>query len=522
MTRRKQSGKAAGRKSGSRSFVRDGGTTLAIYNSGLEVWLYDDSNLEVIRAGNTSDPGFGGMPVRFEELTRQGIVVGYSLRQDDELRIAVYAGPPLTEDEMSVARWLEPQRAFLRLPSGRLCVESNDASRIGPEEPTDKGGVVELPPGDYAVTLYRIDHEALDREHLTWQGPEEVIVLTPGGSPSDATTDLLPFEPRRDTAWVGKYSVHGKTAEALAWFSDYWDTFIVNLDSAAVSSLGLAPGSYFRTQVPTAGITLVSVFAKSWDDAKHIPPPSGVELDEYGYGALCQMGDWDSAEALFCRRDTTKTRVEDEHHNIWIPAVVEVLDVKAQELPEPGKLGTPTQLGTKSYFDPGFLPLILSDVLPEVADLDEMELPAALDLLDKKFSKMGLKPQGDMSWTDRVGVRVTEASCRLYAGLPDCFSAILAGEGIFELVFISELDNENWIVTGLADDIEARIMSRDSSGIPVPHPRIQLRSMDESLLKVFAAHKRTLKKGKASPVPAPQNLEEAVAALERLLTVALS
>ncbi|HET9532203.1 MAG TPA: hypothetical protein VFQ92_17720 [Blastocatellia bacterium] len=522
MTRqkRKGSGKSTGTNRRGRTFVRDGGTSLSIPNSGLEVWLYDDSNRDTIRRADSSDDGFGGMPPRFEERTRQGLVVGYSLRQDDDLRITVFVGPPLTEDEMAVARWLEPQRAFLQLPSGRLCIESNDASRIGPEEPTDTGAVVEIPAGDYRVTLYRIDQEALDRERLTWQGPEEVIVLTPGGSPEDAATDLLPFEPRRDTDWIGKYSVRGKSADALVWFGDYWDTFIVNLDRAAVSALAMSPGSYIRTQVPAAGITLVSVFAESWDKAKRLPPPAGVELDEYGYCALCRMGDWDGAEALFCRRDTTKMRVEDEHHNIWLSALVEVLDVKAQELPQPGQMFAPTELRTKSYFDPGFLCLILSDVLPEVADMDELDMASALDMLDKRFAKMGLRPQGDMIYTDRVGVRSAEASCRLYTGPPDSFSVILAGEGIFELVFISELENGDWVVTGLADEIEGRIMSRGPDGIPVPHPRIHLQSMDESLSKIFAAHKKSLRKARASPLPAPKSLEEAVGALERFLAVA--
>jgi hypothetical protein len=486
------------------------------------VWLYDDSNREMIRNADKSDPGFGGMSPRFEELTRHGIVVGYSLCQDDDLHFAVYVGPPLTEDEMSAARWLEPQRAFLQLPSGRLCVESNDASRIGPEEPAEAGGVAELPAGDYGVTLYRIDHEALDRERLAWQGPQEVIVLTPGGSPNDAAHDLLPFEPRRDTAWVGRYTVHDGSADALVWFSDYWDTFIVNLDSAAASALALVPGSYLRTRVPTAGITLVTVFAESWDQARRLPPPSGVELDEYGYGALCRMADWDGAEALFCRRDTTNTRVEDDNHNIWMPAAVEVLDVQPQALPTAGETCAPTQLRMKSYFDPGFLCLILSDVLPGVADLDELDLPGALDLIDKKLAGMGLEPQGDMSWTDRVGVRSAEASCRLYTGLPDCFSAVLAGEGSFQMIFVSEMENGDWIVTGLADEMEGRIMSTGPNGIPVPHPRVHLQSMDEALSKIIAAHKRLLKKSQTPSVPAPKNLEEAVGALERFLTVAYS
>lgn len=500
--------------------MRGGGTTLIIPNSGLEVWLYDDSNREMIRNADSQDPGFGGMPPRFEELTRQGIVVGYSLRQDDYLHVAVFAGPPLTEDELSVARWLDPQRAFLRLPSGRLCVESNDASRIGPEEPTEAGGVVELPPGDYAVTLYRIDHEALDRERLAWKGPEEVIVLTPGGSPSDAADDLLPFEPRRDRDWIGRYSVHGRTADALVWFSDYWDTFILNLDSAAAPALGLAPGSYLRTRVPALGFTLVSVFGESWDKARRLPPPEGVELDEYGYCALCRMGDWNGAEALFCRRDRAKARVEDEYLNIWIPAEVEVLDVQAQALPAAGEMLGPTQLRLKSYFDPGFLSLILSDLLPEAAGLEELELPTAVDMIDKELAGNGLEPQGDLSWMDRLGVDSVESSCRLYTGLPDRFGAILASEGSFQLVFISELGSGDWIVTGLADEMEWRIMTTGPDGLPVPHPRVQLQSIDESLSEILAEHDRSLEKAQTPPSPAPKNLEEAKSALERFLTAA--
>jgi hypothetical protein len=144
----------------------------------------------------------------------------------------------------------------------------------------------------------------------------------------------------------------------------------------------------------------------------------------------------------------------------------------------------------------------------------------ALDMLDKRFAKMGLRPQGDMIYTDRVGVRSAEASCRLYTGLRDCFSVILAGEGIFELVFVSEMENGDWVVTGLADEIEARIMSRGPDGIPVPHPRIRLQSMDESLSKIFTTHKKSLRKAQESPLPAPKSLEEAVGALERFLIMA--
>jgi hypothetical protein len=515
---RKKRGAPAGPGEPSRSSVREGGTHLSVRNSGLEVWLYDDANRERIRLAGSQDSGFGGLPPDVPALMRQGLVLGYSLQQDDDLEIAVHVGDPLRSAEMAAARWLEPQLAFLSLPSGRLCVESNDASRIGPDRPTEKGALVDVPPGDYRVTLYRIDREAMLRDGLSWHGPQEVVVLTPGGSPADAAGDLLPFEPRRDTSWVGRYTIDGSRAEALAWFPDYWDTFTLNLDAAAVSTLALVPGTYIRTTVPTLGITLIGVFAASWDDAQRVPPPKGVELEEYGYAALHRMDEWNGAEALFCRRQTTAMRVEQQHHCLWLPAVVEVLDVRPQE--QAGGGLTATDLRKKEYFDPGFLTLILSDVLPEVADLDALPLPKALDRLDKKLARLGLAPQGDRSWQERIDARSAESSCRLYAGLPDGFAAIVAGEGSFELLFLSELDDGTWVVTGLADEIDRRIATTGPDGLPVPHPRIQLQTMDESLAKIAAAHKASLRQAAARPIPAPANLEECAAAFERFRSVA--
>lgn len=515
------------------SSVRDGGTRLSVRNSGLEVWLYDDANHGTIRAAAgdagqrqvsgaartvSIDAGFGGMPAKFEDLTRQGMVVGYSLSQDDDLEIAFHVGDPLTEDEMSVARFLEPQTAFLRLPSGRLCVESNDASRIGPEQPTETGGMVSVPPGDYRLTLYRIDHEALDREGLTWRGPEEVIVLTPGGTAADAADFLLPFEERRDTDWVGRYKIDGKRAEGLVWFGDDWSTFIVNLDSAAAAKLSLVPGSYIRTQVPTAGITLISVFAKSWGDAQRLPEPAGIETPEYGYAALQGMGDWNGAEALFCRRERTTTRVQDKHQNAWIPAVIDVLDVKPEEVT--GRVFAASELGEKTYFDPDFLSMVLSDVLPEAAKLDELPLPKALDLLDRRLAKMGLAPAGDVTWKERIKLHTVETSSRLYAGLPETFVVIMAGDGSFELIFLSELDDGTWVLTGLADEMERRIMRKGPTGLPVPNPRVHYQTMDESLAKIFAVHKKAVPASKQKPVAAPKTLDECLESFGRFLTVA--
>jgi len=458
------------------------------------------------------------MPPAFNERSRQGLVLGYSLAQDDDLEIALHVGDPLTREELSVARWLEPQRSFLRLPSGTLCVESNDASRLGPEEPTETGGQLSVPPGDYAVTLYRIDYEALFRERLTWTGPQEVIVLTPGGDPGEARDDFLPFEERRDTSWIGKYRVDGQRAEALMWVDNYWDGFLLNLDSAAVAQLSVVPGSYFKTHVPAIGLTLHTTFAKSWDEAQRFAPPDGDELAEFGFGALHHIQEWNGAEALWCRRETCKTRIENEYHGVWTPAVVEVLGVRPEAQAVRGfKV---TKLGTREYFDAGFLTVVASDVLPEAEDADEFPLTKAVSTVDRHLDKMGLTPKGDFTWEERERTRLSHPSCRLYAGLPNTFAAIIVSDGSFEVVFFSEMSDGNWIVTGFADEIGRRILRKGPTGLPVPHPNVHFQTIDESLAKIFSAHKAALRDSARQPIAAPTTTEECVDAFARFRKVA--
>jgi hypothetical protein len=313
----------------------------------------------------------------------------------------------------------------------------------------------------------------------------------------------------------------------LVWFSNYWDDFVVNLDAAAIAKLSLAPGSYLRTHVPAAGVTLVSTFAKSWDDARRLPPPAGMTLDEYGYATHQRMGDWNGAELLFCKRETATARIEHQHQYVWLPAVIDVLDGPAAAM---GREFTPADLRTKTYFEAshlsdGFLSMVLSEVLPEVADLEKLPLPKAVDRLDKKLAKLKLTPQGDVSWQERINARSMEATCRLYAGRPDVFAAIMAGDGTFEVMFLSELDDGTWVLTGLADEIQRRIMRKGPTGLPVPNPRVRFQTMDDALAAIFAAHQRALESAvrdsPAKPVAAPKKLDDCVAAFGRFLAVAV-
>ena len=512
----KRAGASRGRTADSNTpMVRPGGTRINVFNSGLEVWLYDDGNLKTIRAAATkADPGAGGMPGGFEKLTKKGLVVGYSLYQDDSVDAEVHVGIPFTAMELAVGRWLDPQVAFLKLPSGALCIESNDASRLGPEDPGEKGAVVKIPPGDYRLTLLRVDHEALDREGIDWTGPQELILFTPGGKPTEAASGLLPFEHRRDTSWVGKFTIKAARADALVWFNDYWDTFFVNLDGKACAKLGLTTGRYFRTQVPQAGLTMVSVIGPSWDEARRLPPPSNVGLEEYGYAAVITPQDWAPHEALFCRRDSARTRAEDAVHNLWLPATVELLDAAAH--PPKSQKSAEAQLielTEKQFFDNGFLTLVLSDLLPGVDELEELSLADAIKRIDARLEAMDFLPQGDIGWTQATGPLEEEFGLRLYAGAVDSFAAIVASEGSFEFVFLTELQDGKWVATGITDSIQRRAMRRGSDGIPVPHPGIRLTEIDEPIDKIRAAHKKAI--GKHATAAAPSDLLTAAQAFQR-------
>src|SRR5262249_8691262 len=145
---------------------RPEGVPVEVYNDGLLVFLYDEVNGAAIReSGVDILTGFGDdtpRDRRLKDLAAKGMLVAYELQQDDNVRAEVIVGRPLSREEMACCCWHLRQRTLLSLPSGRLCIESYNSLRIGPEEPGDEGAVVKVPPGDYLLTLHRIDWEAME------------------------------------------------------------------------------------------------------------------------------------------------------------------------------------------------------------------------------------------------------------------------------------------------------------------------------------------------------------------------
>jgi hypothetical protein len=503
--------------------LRQGATVVEVFNSGLEVWLYDEQNTTRLREG------IGDVcscdDAKLKTFFRTGDLVAYSLYQDDGLRIAVIVGAPLTAEELSISCWLEPQTAFLRLPSGRLCIDSNDSLRFGEEEPGDEGATVIVPPGDYRLTLYRIDHEALDRQERTWEGAQEVVLLTPGGTAQDAATDFLPFEEKRDLSWSGAYRIEGKRFEGLIWFPDYWDTFIVNIDSAAAGRLGLVAGQLLRVTAPDTGHSIVTVFAPSWEAGRKLAPPPGP-LDEYAFGSITPMQQWKGAEGFFCRRDVTKTSLKEAHKNVWLPAVVEVLDLPIAQPParirgelihDAGKrvffIGT---LVERTYFDQDlqFLTAQLMSRVPDVPWGEGMPLRTAVGKVDAELAGIGLRPLGDFSFDVQTMRGAQEFTNRLYGGLSDIFAAIWGSTGTFTVFFFSTLVDGRWALTGAVRQQLAKMITQQ-------RPKLSVRGVDGRLGAMVEAHRTHLAELGTPVATIPTSLPELVRLYEDYLVKAV-
>src|SRR5687768_11199167 len=107
--------------------VRSDATAVEIYNEGLCVYLYDETQAEEIKrliasgkyGATKSDETFhANLSVsKFgKHIAQYGLALSYELQQDDEISLEIAVGDALSEEELSVARWLDPQTAYLHIP----------------------------------------------------------------------------------------------------------------------------------------------------------------------------------------------------------------------------------------------------------------------------------------------------------------------------------------------------------------------------------------------------------------------
>lgn len=308
-----------------------------VFNSGLEVWLYDKSYRDELKASGAfeEDADDALFDKTMATFVRDGRIMAYQLMQDDSLNIAVTVRKPFTTHELATSRWLTPQQAFLRLPSGRLVVESNDSLTIRNSKPSDRGAELEVPAGDYLATLYRVDWDTLEADETQWEGPSELITLTRGAraKPVRGQPTVLPWKPRGPGGATWKID-DGVYAGAVA-FHDEELAMSIALDAEGVLQLGLKDKSIALLSVPGLKFecALVCVTGDKtqrtyYERLEKLRPPAAQAGKQWAH---CQLDLDPGAQSVLCLRRNSKTRVHKKQQDVWQQATMRVLEAQALE-----------------------------------------------------------------------------------------------------------------------------------------------------------------------------------------------
>lgn len=234
--------------------LRSGSQRAQVYNDGLVVYLYDLAHREGLKTENAWEKINSAFDEEkpdkaLKQFLTSRRVASYELQQDDSVLVDVSVGPPLTPAELKSrkgVKWHKAQTTLLNLPSGKLRVESANSCLIGAEDTNEEGVTIDVPAGEYLLTLHRIDWDSMEDPEGEPAIVGETITLTPVADAKVPKTfsALMRFPIKKsNTKWLGAYTIEGNTFKGQVIFPDFWEFICLNLDRAAFETLSLGPGS---------------------------------------------------------------------------------------------------------------------------------------------------------------------------------------------------------------------------------------------------------------------------------------
>jgi hypothetical protein len=225
----------------------------SLYNDGMVVFAYDLGSSERLKEQEASKvllEDVENRDKRLKEIANEGLIVAYELMQDDSRDIEFAVGLPLTSAEKKNAKWHKVQKARLNVPSGKLRFESFNSLSIGSEDPYDEGFTIDVPPGEYVLTLQRVNFEEMDYETEETRVPMEFICLTPLGEEKPPKPEpflswsALVGERAR---WESQWKVKGDTFHGLMKTSSMKE-LVFNFSPAAASKMGVRVGDVLKVE----------------------------------------------------------------------------------------------------------------------------------------------------------------------------------------------------------------------------------------------------------------------------------
>lgn len=163
--------------------IRENSTVVDIYNDGTIVYLYDEGHRDRLHTMNAPTLVTGvdereDADVLRIQVVEEKLMAAYELLEDHGLLVEVSVGKALSAREKKGRKWMRVQKTLIDLPSGRLRVESANSCSIQAGKPNDEGATVNIAPGEYLLSLFRVDPDEDDDEDEETD-LSEVVVLTP-------------------------------------------------------------------------------------------------------------------------------------------------------------------------------------------------------------------------------------------------------------------------------------------------------------------------------------------------------
>jgi hypothetical protein len=229
-----------------RSPFRPGAVAFAVRNEASVVYFFDEANRKAIRKTALGRLGTDAPPKTLAALAKKKLLLEFVVPRGLPFLGFVAVGPPPTAAELAGWDAKASRAAGLSLPSGRLRIETAGSFSLGPALVYDAGLYVEVPPGDYTLTLVDVDDPAGARFSQTF------LTLTPAdGSdlPAASTVVTRPAEPPPPPLWrYAAYTIEdGVFRGRIA--PDGCET---GFDAPAAEALGLGFGSALRVTVGSA------------------------------------------------------------------------------------------------------------------------------------------------------------------------------------------------------------------------------------------------------------------------------
>lgn len=163
------------------------------YSDGPWFFAYDPAHVDILNelkayAALLGHASGGDAERRLQQVADAGLAIACELGHD-LVRVDVLIGKKLGAAAKEKAEWVDPQRGFLRIASGRLRIDSLNTVAFGPNEPDEQGCELHVPSGDYDVIVHRVAFELMDDSGgaRSVELPAAVLELHPVGGKGPKT-----------------------------------------------------------------------------------------------------------------------------------------------------------------------------------------------------------------------------------------------------------------------------------------------------------------------------------------------